>query len=65
MAETFDFEKALKQLEEILNKIQNNDTSIDESLSLYEQGLVLTKQIEKQLSQIEEKIEKVIVEDEK
>ena len=49
MAETFDFEKALKELEDILAKMQDNKTSIDESLALYEKGLEINKQIELEL----------------
>ena len=53
------FEKAVKELEEISKKIQNNETSLDESLKLYERGSELKKYCENYLNQIEVKLEEI------
>ena len=35
------YEQAYSELEEILNKLETNTTSLDESLKLYEEGIKL------------------------
>ncbi len=58
--EKFDFEKSLKRLEEIANKIGSGDLSLDESLELYKEGQELVKQLENALKEVEEKVEQII-----
>ena len=43
MAKEQKFEQQLKKLQEIVEKIESNDISLDESISLYEEGLKLSK----------------------
>ena len=54
-----DFESSLKQLEEIVNKIENQTLPLDESIALYEQGKTIIDQWETALKQAEEKINKL------
>ena len=51
-----DFEANLKQLEEIVNKIENQTLPLDESIALYEQGKTIIDQLEIALKEAEEKI---------
>ena len=51
-----DFEASLKQLEEIVNKIENQTLPLDESIALYEQGKTIIDQLEIALKEAEEKI---------
>lgn len=61
MAESkLNFEEKLKRLDEIVNAISNKDSSIDDSLKLYEEGNKIIKELEKALKDAEESIEKVI-----
>ena len=60
MEKKLDFESSLKRLEEIVTKISNGKTSLDESLLLYKEGEEIIKDLEKQLKDAEEKVEKVI-----
>ena len=53
-----DFEASLKQLEEIVNKIENQILPLDESIALYEQGKTIIDQLEQALKEAEEKINK-------
>lgn len=52
------FEDNLKRLEEIVNKIESGSLSLDESLSLYEEGNKLIKKLNLALKEAKEKIGK-------
>jgi exodeoxyribonuclease VII small subunit len=51
------FEKALKELEETVEKLENGELSLDESLTLFEKGVQLTKFLRKELEKAEKKID--------
>ena len=53
------FEEALKKLEELVNKLDNGDLSLEESISYYEIGIKLKSHCEKLLKTAELKILKV------
>lgn len=60
MPETkIDFEKSLKRLDEIVNKIENETLPLEECLKLYEEGKKLIAELETTLKEAEAKIEKV------
>lgn len=50
------FEQLMKQLEEIVTKIESEEVGLDESISLYEEGLKLSEELKKQLNGFEERI---------
>ena len=58
--ERIDFEKEMKRLDEIANKISSQDLSLDECLALYQEGQKIIKNLEKALAEAAEKVEKVI-----
>lgn len=57
-----DFEKSIKDLETIIEKLSTGDLSLKESVELYEKGVKLSKSMEKQLNENEKKIS-IILED--
>lgn len=57
-----DFEKSIKDLETIIEKLSTGDLSLKESVDLYEKGVKLSKSMEKQLNENEKKIS-IILED--
>lgn len=57
---SFDFEKEMKRLDEIVNKISSQNLPLDECLELYKEGQEIVKKLEKALEDAQEKIEKVI-----
>ena len=57
------FEEAIKRLEEIVRILEKGEVSLDDSLSLFEEGVGLRKFCLKRLSEAEKKI-KVITEEE-
>lgn len=52
------YEEAYKNLEEILEKLESKSASLDESLSLYEEGIRLYKYCNKLLENAQLKISK-------
>lgn len=54
-----DFEEALTRLESIVKKLEDNSVSLEESISLYEEGIKLSKLCTKTLEEAELRIEKV------
>ncbi len=54
MTETY--EVKIEQLKKIIEKIEDGNTSLDESMKLYEQGAALVKQCESMLAEAEVKI---------
>jgi exodeoxyribonuclease VII small subunit len=50
------YEDLISELKEIVRKIEDNETGLDESIALYEQGAVILKQCEDLLASAELKI---------
>jgi exodeoxyribonuclease VII small subunit len=50
------YETKVEQLKQIIEKIEDGTTGLDESMKLYEQGAVLVKQCELLLTEAELKI---------
>lgn len=51
-----DFETALKELENIVRKIENGECSLEESIELYEKGMKLSANCSNALQNAEQKI---------
>jgi exodeoxyribonuclease VII small subunit len=51
-----DFETALAELETIVQRLEQGELSLEESLRQFERGVVLTRSCQKSLRQAEEKI---------
>lgn len=58
------FEKALGELEEIVEKLESSELSLDESLGLFEKGVQLARFLRKELEKAEKKVE-ILLQDEK
>ena len=53
---SIDFEKSLKQLETLVNKLEKGDLTLEESLKHFEEGVKLTRDCQKALKSAEQKI---------
>lgn len=53
------FEAALKQLEEIVARLESGEASLDESITLYAKGDALRAQCEARLKDAQARIEKI------
>jgi len=58
------FEKKLKRLEEIVEKMEAGEISLDDSLQLFEEGVKLSKDCSKDLNQAEKKVQTLVAVDE-
>jgi exodeoxyribonuclease VII small subunit len=57
------FEKALADLEGIVQKLEKGGISLNESLALFEKGVKLTKYLREELSKAEKKVEILLKDD--
>lgn len=56
-APTLDFEGALKELESLVERMEQGDLSLEESLKYFERGIELTRACQQALKQAEQKIQ--------
>mgnify|MGYP001180401808 FL=1 len=57
-----DFEKALEQLEGIVEDLESGELSLENSLKSFEKGIKLARQCQEQLSKAELQVQKLIEE---
>lgn len=53
----FDFEKALKELESLVERMEAGDMSLEDSLKHFERGVALTRSCQKALAEAEQKVQ--------
>lgn len=53
------FEDALRELEQVVGKLERGEVPLDESITLYERGAALKKRCEAKLKEAEEKVAKL------
>jgi len=53
------FEKALAELEQIVQKLERGDVALEESVTIYERGEALKRRCEELLGQAEARVEKI------
>ena len=52
-----DFERSMTRLEQVVKKLESPDLSLDEAMKLFEEGVTLSRECQKQLEQAEARIE--------
>jgi len=57
--EQLSFEKALKELEQIVDRLERGDVELEESIAIYERGEALKARCDLLLKQAEAKVEKI------
>ncbi|MAU40507.1 MAG: exodeoxyribonuclease VII small subunit [Kordiimonas sp.] len=57
------FEEALERLDDIVEKLEGGDVSLEESIDIYSQGTLLKKHCESKLQAAREKIEKITLDE--
>ena len=60
-----DFEASLSELDLLVNKMENETLSLEESLACFEKGVSLTKDCQKILSAAEQKVKTLMVNEDK
>ena len=56
------FEEKMKKIDEIITSLENNQNGLDESVKLYNQGVTLSKECEKELHEASLQVEKISLE---
>ena len=57
--ESLAFEDALKELEEIVSRLERGEVPLEESIRIYERGAALKARCEALLKQAEERVERI------
>lgn len=52
-----EFEKSLMRLEEVVKRLESTDLSLDEAMKLFEEGVKLSRDCQKQLEEAEGRVE--------
>ena len=60
MSDPVNFEAALGELQAIVDKMEHGNLSLEASLSAFEQGINLTRQCQKALSDAEQKVQMLL-----
>lgn len=55
-----DFEKKLGRLEEIVQKMEKGELSLEESLKLFEEGVKLSRECHQSLNEAETKVKQLV-----
>jgi exodeoxyribonuclease VII small subunit len=55
-----DFEKKLSRLEEIVTKMEKGELALEESLSLFEEGVKLSRECHQKLNDAESKVKLLV-----
>jgi exodeoxyribonuclease VII small subunit len=58
---TMSFEDALRELEQIVQKLEAGDVPLDDSIRIYERGAALKAHCEARLREAELKVEKIVL----
>ena len=58
---TMSFEDALRELEQIVHKLEAGDVPLDDSIRIYERGAALKAHCEARLREAELKVEKIVL----
>ena len=61
MTKNLNFEQAMLRLTEIIETLERNGSDLDSSIDLFEEGLSLVKQCDKQLKNFETKVSELMV----
>ncbi len=57
---TPDFENLLGELDQIVNRMEQGDQSLDQTMKDFERGMVLSAQCQKSLDAAQQKVEKLV-----
>jgi len=61
--DTIDFEKALDELENLVERMEKGESNLEDSLKDFERGIELTRQCQKALAEAEQKVQILLKKD--
>ncbi|GGE10410.1 hypothetical protein GCM10011571_09640 [Marinithermofilum abyssi] len=60
--EKLPFEQAMERLEEVVDRLENGDVSLEEAIQLYEEGMRLSRICGEKLDKVEQQMEMLVQE---
>lgn len=60
---SFTFEEAMEQLEEIVERLEAGDVPLEEAISIYKEGMQLSKLCHDKLKNVEEQLTQILTDD--
>ncbi|WP_077213927.1 exodeoxyribonuclease VII small subunit [Bacillus dakarensis] len=63
MEEKLSFEEAMQKLEVIVERLEEGDVPLEEAISIYRDGMQLSKLCHEKLKNVEEQLTQIITED--
>ena len=61
-SDNYNFEQSLRDLEQLVERMESGKLSLEESLQAFEQGIKLTRECQVKLAKAEQKVNKLIAE---
>ena len=62
-SDSFNFEKALEELEQLVTAMEDGDLTLEQSLQAFEKGIKLTRECQTALRQAEQKVQVLLNEE--
>ena len=59
-AQVFPFEDSLKQLEDLVERLESGEVSLEESLQDFERGVALVRTLRGRLDQAQQRVDKIV-----
>jgi len=59
-SENISFEKAMEELEKIVEKLEEGDVPLEKSISYYQEGMKLSKICSDKLNKVQEQVVKIV-----
>lgn len=59
-AQVFPFEDSLKQLEDLVERLESGEVSLEESLQDFERGVALVRTLRERLDQAQQRVDKIV-----
>ena len=63
MEKKIKFEEKMKDLEQIVNELENGEIDLDESIEKYTKAMKLVKECDKELKNVEKQVSKLVTDD--
>ena len=58
--QVFPFEDSLKQLEDLVERLESGEVSLEESLQDFERGVALVRTLRERLDQAQQRVDKIV-----
>lgn len=58
--QVFPFEESLKQLEDLVERLEGGEVSLEESLQDFESGVALVRTLRERLDQAQQRVDKIV-----